>query len=97
MQLRALSLVSATLEIDYETQRRVSGLEMEYVTSLVRKATGNHLIKFHFPRKAQSPVSGFCYARNGVCNAVNLRTCSRHEYPVSSRDHIVLFFTCDFR
>ena len=37
---------------------------------LERKATGSHLIKSHFPRKTQSPVSGFCYARNRVCDAV---------------------------
>ena len=28
--------------------------------------------KIHFPVKTQSPVSGFCYARNRICNAVLL-------------------------
>ena len=41
-----------------------------FKTPLVGKATGNHLIKFTFLEKTQSPVSGFCYARNRVCNAV---------------------------
>ena len=39
-------------------------------TSLARKATGNHLINYTSLEKAQSPVSGFCYARNRICNAV---------------------------
>ena len=38
-------------------------------TSLVRKATGNHLINSTSLGKTQSPVSGFCYARNRLCNA----------------------------
>ena len=33
-----------------------------------RKATGNHLIKSTSLEKTQSPVSGFCHARNRVCN-----------------------------
>ena len=37
---------------------------------LVRQATGNHLIKSTFRKKTQSPVSGFCYARNRLCDAV---------------------------
>ena len=37
---------------------------------LVRKATGNHLIKSTSLEKAQSPVSGFCYARNRVCYGI---------------------------
>ena len=57
--LRALSLVSAALEI-------------EYVTSLVRKATGNHLIKSTYLEKAQSPVSGFCCARHRVLQLAHL-------------------------
>ena len=36
---------------------------------LVRKATENHLIKSTSLEKPQSPVSGFCYARNRVYNA----------------------------
>ena len=45
-KLSPLSLVSATLEIEYARQ---------FFTSL---------------EISKSPVSGFCYARNGVCNAV---------------------------
>ena len=41
-------------------------------TSLVRKATGNHLIITTTLSEAQSPFSGFCYARNRVCDAVFL-------------------------
>ena len=37
---------------------------------LVRKATGSHLIKPTSLEKAQSPVFGFCYSRNRVCNIV---------------------------
>ena len=37
---------------------------------LVRKATGNHLIKSTSLEKTQNPVSGFCYARNRVRSAV---------------------------
>ena len=33
----------------------------------MRKATGNQLIKIHFPRKTQGPVSDFCCVRNRVC------------------------------
>ena len=36
-------------------------------TPLVRKVTGNHLIKPTSLEKDQRPVSGFCYARSGVC------------------------------
>ena len=36
---------------------------------LVRKATRNHLIKSNSLEQTQSPVSGFGYARNRVCNA----------------------------
>ena len=39
-------------------------------TPLVRKATGNHLIESTALEKAQSPVSGFCNARNRVRNRV---------------------------
>ena len=39
-------------------------------TALVRKAMGNHLIKLAFLEKAQSPVSGFCYARDRIRNAI---------------------------
>ena len=41
-----------------------------YKTPLVRKATGNHLIKSAPLEKAQGPVSDFDYARNRECNAV---------------------------
>ena len=37
-----------------------------YKTQLARKATVNHL-KFTSLEKTQSPVSGFCYARNRMC------------------------------
>ena len=37
---------------------------------LARKAMWNHLMNSTFLEKTQSPVSGFCYARNRVCNAV---------------------------
>ena len=40
---------------------------------LVRKATGNHLVKSTSLEKTRSPVSGFCYGRNRVCNTVLLR------------------------
>ena len=39
---------------------------------LVRKATGNHLVNSSSLEEIQSPVSGFCYARNRVCEAVVL-------------------------
>ena len=42
-----------------------------FKTPLVRKATGNHLMNSTSLGKTQNPVSGFCYARNRVCNAVN--------------------------
>ena len=38
-------------------------------SSLVRKATGKHLMNSTSLGKTQSPVSGFCYAQNRVCNA----------------------------
>ena len=37
---------------------------------LAREATGNHLIQFTSLKNTQSPVSGLCYARNRVCDAV---------------------------
>ena len=43
-----------------------------FKTLLVGKATGNHLINSTSLEKTQSPVSGFCYARNRVCNAAFL-------------------------
>ena len=36
----------------------------------VRKGMGDHLIKSSSLEKSQSPVSGFCYARNRVCDVV---------------------------
>ena len=35
--------------------------------ALMRKATGNHLIKSTSLEKYLSPVSGFCFARNQIC------------------------------
>ena len=40
-----------------------------FKTPLVRKAMGNHLMNSTSLEKTQSLVSGFCYARNRVCNA----------------------------
>ena len=37
---------------------------------LPMKATGNHLLKSTSLVKTQSPVSGFCYARNRICNGI---------------------------
>ena len=37
---------------------------------LAREAMGNHLMKSTSLEKTRSPVSGFCYAQNRVCNAV---------------------------
>ena len=37
-----------------------------FQTPLVRKATGNHLMNSTSLERTQSPVSGFCYARNRV-------------------------------
>ena len=34
---------------------------------LARKAMGNHIMNSTSLEKPQSPVSGFCYARNRVC------------------------------
>ena len=39
---------------------------------LMRKTTGNHLKKSVSLERTQSPVSGFCNARNRVCSAVML-------------------------
>ena len=44
---------------------------------LARKATGNHLMNSTSLEKTQSPVSGFCYTRNRVCNAKNALMRSR--------------------
>ena len=41
-------------------------------TKLVGKGTGNQFIDSISLEEAQSLVSGFCYARNRVCNAVLL-------------------------
>ena len=38
--------------------------------------------EFHFPRNTQSPFSGFCYARNRVCNAVYVG--DRPWWPIKS-------------
>ena len=46
---------------------------------LVRKAKGNHLTNSTSLETAQSPVSGFCYARNRVCKAVRLRLHTSNE------------------
>ena len=39
-------------------------------TPLARKAMGSNSIKSTSPERNQSPVSGFCYARNRVCDEV---------------------------
>ena len=49
-----------------------------FETPLARKATGNHLMNSTSVEKTQSPVSGFCYARNRVCDAVNLNKTHRY-------------------
>ena len=36
---------------------------------LARKATGNHIITSTSLEKTPTSISGFCYARNRVCNA----------------------------
>ena len=43
-----------------------------FKTPLVRKATGNHFMNSTTLEKTQSPVSGFCYVQNRVCNAVSI-------------------------
>ena len=45
-----------------------------FKTPLVRTATGNHLMNSTSLEKSQSPVSGFCYGRDGVCNAAPRHT-----------------------
>ena len=45
-------------------------------TPFARNATGNHLIKSTSLEKTQCPISGFCYARNRVCDAVFFSFCS---------------------
>ena len=55
-------------------------------TPLVRKATGNHLMNSTSLENTQSPVSGFCYAPNGVCFAVNFKksiSLEKTQSPVS--------------
>ena len=39
----------------------------------MRKATENHIMNSTSLEKTQSPVSGFCYARNRVCNALKFQ------------------------
>lgn len=48
----------------------------EFESNMVRhketiggKATGNRLIRFHFPEKTRCAVSDFCYAWNRSCSA----------------------------
>ena len=56
------------------SQNRVVSWIPPYVTfkaPLVKKTTGNHLMNSTSLEKTHSPVSGFCYARNRVCNAYN--------------------------
>ena len=43
--------------------------------SVARKAKGNHLMNSTSLEKTQSPDSGFCYARNRVCNAAGRTIC----------------------
>ena len=41
-------------------------------TSLARKTKGNHIVKSTSREMIHSPVPGFCYARNRVCDADQL-------------------------
>ena len=55
-----------------------------FETPLARKATENHLTNSTSLEKTQSPVSGFCYARNRVCNSKKL--CSSNSVQVLPLD-----------
>ena len=50
-----------------------------FKTPLVMKAMGNHLMNSTSLENTQSPVSGFCYARNRVWSVVNLKRCTSLE------------------
>ena len=48
-------------------------------TPLARKATRNYFINPTFLQKTNSPVSGFCYPRNGICDAFEQTMFHRSE------------------
>ena len=72
------SIVAASGTVVYWLSVRTRNTEVASSTparviakvSLVRKATGKYLMKSISLEIAQSPVSGFCYARNRGCSAV---------------------------
>ena len=41
-----------------------------FSNTIGKESNGKPPHEFHFPRKPQSPVAGFCYARNRLCDAV---------------------------
>ena len=43
-----------------------------YEYTIDEEGNGSHLIKSTSLEETQSPVSGFCYARNRVCNAIRM-------------------------
>ena len=45
------------------------------VRTLVRKAMGNYLMNSTSLEKTQSPVSGFCYAQNRLCDETSNYNC----------------------
>ena len=47
---------------------------------LLWKATETHLMNSISLARIQSPVSGFCYARNRVCNAVYGKSLRKHNF-----------------
>ena len=52
-----------------------------FKTPLARKAAGNHLMNSTSLEQTHSPISGFCYARNRVCNAeVNSDFSTLHHF-----------------
>ena len=63
-----------------------------YKTPSVRKATVNHLMNSTSLEKTQSPISGFCSARNRVCNAVSFLSSANTIVPVLTIDGKA--FTC---
>ena len=68
-----------------------------FKTPLVKKATGNHLMKSTSLEKAQSPVSGLCYARNRVCNAGWSSMERGKEFTLSNKMLIICIIKDDFR
>ena len=61
-KLRALFLLSHTLQIKYATEL--------YENTIGEEGNGKPPRQIQFPRKTQSPFSAFSYARNRVCNPV---------------------------